>query len=287
MATGSSWASEAVDVGGSIGQLIGGIMGGKDVNRQLQTGINNAGQSLQKYYGNAATYQQPYSQAGQTGLAGQQNIANMAPMQSNFQYNYQQDPSYQNQLTSGNQNIMAQASSLGSLFSGPTMKALEQYGSNMANQSYNQNYQRALGTYENERNFNADQIANKYLQYAGLTGIGQAAANNLTGIQTQLGQGQANLDLMAGNANAGQQAQTWNTLSNFATNLTGIGNAQGTANQSSGSQNSGLNSGVLSGLFNNIMGSGSSSGGGIGSDSMSGNDFSGSDMSGADASAGA
>ena len=285
MAVGSSWYQEAADVGGSIGQLIAGLEGGSSSNSALQSGITNARGSLNQAYSNAAQYQQPYSDVGKTGLAGQQTIANMAAPQSNFQYNYQQDPAYQNQLTAGNQNIQAQASSMGQLFSGSTLKALSQYGSNLANQSYNQNYNRAFDTYTNQRNFDEQALLNKYAQYQGLTNIGQAAANNLTGLQTQLGQGNANLDLMSGNANAGQQAQKWNTWGNFATNLTSIGNGNsGQSGGQNGQASSGqMGSNGLSSLFKNIFNNGSSSGSDTDNISV-GNDFTGSDMSGGEAS---
>lgn len=273
--------SEFTGTIGSIGQLATGIIGNEQTNNALQGGISNARSSLGQAYGTAATYQQPYSQAGQTGLAGQQTIANMAAPQSNFQYNYQQDPAYQNQLTAGNQNIQAQASSMGQLFSGSTLKALSQYGSNLANQSYNQNYNRALGTYQDQRNFNAQQILDKYTQYQGLTNIGQAAANNLTGLQTQLGQGNANLDLMSGNANAGKTAGNANTVGNFITSIMGTSGGGG----SGGGQQSGGGGGGLSSLFSSLFSSGGSGGSDAGGASSFGNDFSGSDMSGGEASA--
>ena len=246
MPIGSGWGQEAAYVGGSIGQLIAGIEGGQNTNNALQSGINNAQGALTSSYSTAAGYQQPYDSAGATGLSGQQNIANMAPAQSNFQYNYQQDPAYQNQLTAGNGDIMSQAASSGNLFSGATMKAINQYGSSLANQSYNQNYNRAFTTYTNQRDFNESALLNKYNQYAMLSNVGQNAANNLSGLQTQLGQGQANLDIQSGNANAGQQAQTYNTIGNFVTNLTSQG--MGSANQTSGSMG-GLNS-IGSGGYN-------------------------------------
>ena len=256
-------ASEATGALGSIGQLVTGIIGGQKTNSALQTGINNASGALNSAYGTAATYQQPYDSAGATGLSGQQNIANMAPAQSNFQYNYQQDPAYQNQLASGNNNLQSQAGSLGSLFSGATMKAINQYGSNLANQSYNQNYNRAFNTYTNQRDFNQNALSNKYNQYAELTGIGQNAANQLTGLQTQLGQGQANLDIQSGNANAGQQAALWNNLGNFATNLTGVSQGGGPSTSGgNGTQPSGGSMGGMSSLFSSLM----SKGGGSGSD---------------------
>ena len=263
---------------GSIGQLATGIIGNNQTNEALQGGISQAGNTLNQYYSNAAQFQQPYSAAGQTGLAGQQSIANMAPAQSNFQYNYQQDPAYQNQLTAGNQNIQAQASSMGQLFSGSTLKALSQYGSNLANQSYNQNYNRAFDTYTNQRNFNEQALLNKYSQYQGLTNIGQAAANNLTGLQTQLGQDQANLNLMSGNANAGKTAGNANSVGNFITSIMGSGSGGSGGGQGGG----GSGGGSLSSLFSGIFNSGSSSGSDTGGMSSFGNDFSGSDMSGGD-----
>jgi hypothetical protein len=251
---------------GSIGQLETGMEGNKDANAALQTGLTNAADSLTKYYGNAATYQQPYSQAGQAGLSGAQNIANMAPSTSNFQFNYQQDPSYQNQLTAGNQNIQGQAASMGSLFSGSTMKALQQYGSNLANQSYNQNYNRALNTYTNQRDFDAQQLLNKYTQYMGLTNVGQAAANNLTGMQTSLGQQQAGINVAQGQANAGEVMGNANAKGNFFGQVFGSGGSSGGGGENKSGGGMDLNS-----LFSSIFKSGGSTGGGgdsIGSDSI-------------------
>lgn len=244
---GSSSYGQAI---GGLGQMITGIWGNNAAGQALSSGLGKASDTLNQYYGNAAAQQQPYADVGAVGLAGQQNIANQAPPTSNFQYDYRQDPAYQNQLTAGNQNIKSNAASLGSLFSGSTLKGLQAYGSNLANQSYNQNYNRAFNTYTNQRDFNTQQLLNKYSQYMGLTGIGQAAANNLTGMQTQLGQSQAGINVAQGQANAGAVMGEANAIGN------GIGSMFGS---SSGGGGGGGGGGGSSGFsLGSLFGSGSS-----------------------------
>jgi hypothetical protein len=242
---------------GGLGNMITGIWGNNAAAQAENAAIGNASNTLNQYYGTAAGYQQPYSAAGQTGLGGAQNLANQAPLTSNFQYNYQQDPAYQAQLTGGNRNIQSQASSLGNLFSGSTMKALNAYGSNLANQSYAQNYARALQTYQDQRNFNANQLAQKYQQYMGLAGIGQSAANNLTGLSTQQGNSQAGLNIAQGNANAGAIMGEANAIGN------GIGQMFGSSGSSGGGGGGGFNLGSLFGGGNSGTGDNANGTGGL------------------------
>jgi hypothetical protein len=137
-----------------------------------------------------------------TQLGGMISSGAFNQPQENFQYNYQEDPAYRNQLATGNQQVQANASSMGSLFSGATMKALQKYGVNMANQNYNQNNNRQYSQYNQQYENNANQMQNQFSRMFQTANMGQQAAGNLTNSTQQLGQGMANLTMQGGNARA-------------------------------------------------------------------------------------
>ena len=213
----NGWANLGEDVlsglkgGGVIGGLAGlgegiyGLFAQNSAEKAQQQAAQEAQAQLQKSYDQAQQYEQPYMQAGgqaATQLGGMisSGAFNQAP--ENFQYQYQEDPAYRNQLATGNQQVMANASSMGSLFSGATMKALQKYGVNMANQNYNQNYNRQFGTYNTQYENNAGQKQNEFSRMYQTANMGQNAAASLTRGAQELGQGTANLTMQRGNAQA-------------------------------------------------------------------------------------
>lgn len=142
----------------------------------------------------------------------------------------QQTPGYQFTLQQGENALQNSAAARGDLLSGNTMKALTDYGQNLANTTYNDVYNRALNSYQtNAGNFYQNQ-ANQYGRLMGLGGMGLQTGLNAAG---QLGAnsqdfygnmsnalGMANQGAMAGAAGTMGAANAWqNALGGIGNNL--------------------------------------------------------------------
>ncbi len=242
---------------GNINTAYGNMMGG------YGQGYGLANQALQQGYGNAAGYQQPLygmgmaanQQAAQGVLSGAYNnpqysynpssnpLSMPQAAQSTQQaFNFQQQPGYQFQLQQGLGAVNAQQAGQGLGLSGATQKALMQYGTGLANQSYNTAFQQNLAQnqqaqsvqnqgfnqYANQQQFGAGQALTQYqagaqnqaANYQRMMGVGQlgtGAANTLSSLGAQQGQLGAQYGSQYGQnmANAGQWQGT--TLSGLAT----------------------------------------------------------------------
>jgi len=83
-------------------------------------------------------------------------------------------------LQQGENAVQASAAANGSLLTGGTQAALNQYAQGMASTNYNNVYNRALQTYNTNYNTWANQNATKYNELAGLSSGGQTAAQTLS-----------------------------------------------------------------------------------------------------------
>jgi len=202
---------------------------------QSQLGIYNQLQkspvvgSLLKNFG-AGQYQQ---EPGYTPMVG-----TMAQWKQNPMYTplpttlaqLQQTPGYQFRLQQGLQGAQNSAAARGSLMSGGTLKALQQYGQGLASQEYQsawdraqtayQNaWQRGQGAYQSAFNRNLQNKSNLYSMLSGLSTAGQNAAQTLSGQGISTAGTQANLaNVMGQNAAQSQYAQS-NAYANTAANL--------------------------------------------------------------------
>ena len=129
---------------------------------------------LSELYGQTAHSYQPYTEAGQNALS--QLSTGLAPggdLSRNFTMaDFHKDPSYDFNLQQGLNAINNSASVRGGALSGGTLKALEGYGQGMANNEYQNAYNRF--TQKQNQNYN---------QLSGLAGMGLNATNSL-GAQT-------------------------------------------------------------------------------------------------------
>jgi hypothetical protein len=97
-------------------------------------------------------------------------------------------PGYQFALQQGQNAIQNSAAARGTLLSGGTLKALDQYSQGLADTNYQQVYNNAFQQYlQNYNQFQQNQL-NQYNRLAGLAGTGQQAGTTLG----QLGQSAAN-----------------------------------------------------------------------------------------------
>jgi len=123
------------------------------------------------------------------------------------------NPGYKFAVDQGTQALASKAAAQGTLLSGNTGIALQQFGQNIGAQNYNDVFQRMLAEHTNAYNeYNLNQ-ANRFNRYSSLAGGGQVAAQ-------QLGS--------AGDASAGRAAQiNLNTGANQAQLAQNIGQARG------------------------------------------------------------
>ncbi|MFX9324872.1 DNA transfer protein p32 [Acinetobacter baumannii] len=152
----------------------------------------------------------PYKQAGETSLSQMmdQMGANGYFNQTYTGQDIYNDPSYQFRLQQGQDAIESSAAAKGGLLSGATLKALQNYGQDMASQEYSNAYNR----------FNADQT-NRYNRLSNLVGIGQNAAAQVGNAGAQTAQAVANNTMQGANALAAGQVASANNWANTANNL--------------------------------------------------------------------
>jgi hypothetical protein len=210
-----------------VGDIVGGILGanaaGNAANAQV-TGAQQAQKLEQKNQQAAQDFQsgvwsgtqaneQPFISGGQTSF---NNLSNLVNNPNTFKYGQtfqaptleqaQQTPGYQFRLQQGTQAIDQNAAANGTLLSGNTGKALEDYGQGLASSAYQQDYQNALNTYMTNYGVWNQGLQTQLGALSGASGQGLQA----TGTEGALGQAasntMANIDLTGG----AQQAQQIN-----------------------------------------------------------------------------
>lgn len=235
-----------------VTSLVGGILGSnasKNAANAEVTGAQQAQalelQNQQAAQGSQATAtaqnqaaEQPYQAAGSTAANNLTNILN-TPFQAPTLAQAEQTPGYQFTLGQGTQAINENAAANGTLLSGNTGVALQNYGQGLASTTYQQDYQNALNTYQANANTALQGTQLGQSSTAELGQLGQAGAQNL-----------ANVDLTG----AQQQAQQLNNAA--AARASGyLGSAAAWSNAAGGLAHS------LAGGFNNLDSTGSSSAG--------------------------
>lgn len=173
----------AIAVMGGIGLATAGIgaatsLSAADTQANAETNATNQANAIQEQEWNQTQANQaPFlaagtqalntitsDQANQTGFAAPWDPSQLAST-----------PGYQFTLDQGNQAIQRSAAAQGGLLSGAAAKAMDQYTTGLASQTYNQQYNNYLA--------GSNQA---YNQLAGVAGIGQSSANTLatTGANT-------------------------------------------------------------------------------------------------------
>jgi hypothetical protein len=191
-----------------VGSIVGGILGSNAAQNAAGAEVTGAQQAgaLEKSNQTAALGAQttaltnttnaenPYQTVGSTS-ANSLNDLLKTGFQAPTLAQAQQTPGYQFQLQQGTQAIDENAAANGTLMSGNTGTALENYGQNLAQGAYQQTYNNALNAYQT--NVSAAQGGTN----TGLTSTGQLASANY-----QTAGNTANIDLTSGQ----QQAQQIN-----------------------------------------------------------------------------
>lgn len=133
-----------------------------------------------------------------------------------------QTPGYQFALQQGLGALQANAAARGTLLTGGTGQALEQYAQGLASNTYQQTYNNALTQYQTAYNQFQQNQANLYNRLAGLSGTGQVAANTL-GQQAGQMAGLGTQTYLQGAAQQGQSLQ--NAAAATASGYVGAANA--------------------------------------------------------------
>ena len=147
---------------------------------------------------------------------------------------FYQDPSYQWRKQQGMDNIQAQAAAGGGLFSGATLKALNDYNSNLASQEYGNAWQRNMA--ESQNRFNVDsnlrsqdynifnsERSRQYNEMANLAGVGQTAATNLASLGANNAANMGEMAMAGANAKANGLTTGAYAKSQGMGNLLGLG----------------------------------------------------------------
>src|SRR5690348_8071013 len=119
---------------------------------------NNATAAQLQMFNTVQQNMQPYISSGNNALNSLASFLN-GPGQSqpfSFNYNPANDPEYNFLLRQGSNAITSQASALGGVNSGSTLKALSDYGQQTALQSYQNEFANSLNSY----NANQTNLAN-------------------------------------------------------------------------------------------------------------------------------
>ena len=290
-------AQEVAAIGQAQNQVTTGVAdaqagintGVTNANATIGQGVTGANQTLADVYGQQTAALNPYLTAGAQGVNSlAQAEAPGGSLTNQFSYtpqDFQGDPQFQFLMNQGTAALGRQAAASGTAGSGGNMAALMKYGQGLASTQYGDAYNRALNTFQTNRNNTFQGLSTlagigqtatgQFNQAAGQYGSGVSsntmqggqwqAANTMSGANTvgQMGmQGTnslANLYLQQGNAEA---AGTMGRASGWATVANGISNgaqmyASGGMSGGGGSSSSGMNPYVSS--------YGSVSDGGIGS----------------------
>ena len=220
----------------------------------LQHQDSQAALDFQKQqYDTSQKQQAPWLQAGQTGLSALQyglglgGAANgsgvgqgslTTPYGQTFQaptaLTEQNDPGFMARLKLGTDALQHSAAARGSVLTGGTAKALDQFGQDYASNEYSNVYNRALNTFDTNYNaYNTNQ-ANQYNRLAALSGVGQTTATQLAN-QGQNASNNVTNNLLTSAQQQGQQIN--NAGAATASGYVGAGNAW---------------SGALGGIGNNL-----------------------------------
>ena len=199
--------------------VAGSMYSSKQAGKAAKTQANSADRASQIQQENFEQTRKdlmPYKQAGDTSLS--QLMGQMTP-DGYFNQTYTgqdiySDPSYQFRLQQGQDAIQSSAAAQGGLLSGPTLKALQNYGQESASQEYSNSYNR----------FNADQT-NRYNRLSNLVGIGQNAAAQVGNAGAQTAQAVANNTMAGANSIAAGQIGSANAWTNGAQQLGSLATA--------------------------------------------------------------
>lgn len=199
---------------GAVASVGGGLIASSGAKSAAKTQAQAAGQaqaSQERAFERQVELQEPFRQAGLTaqeqimqllGIGGDKAAQGYGSLAKPFgTEQFQQDPGYAFRQAEGMKALERSAAARGGLLSGGTLKGIQRFGQDLASQEYGN----AFNRYQTER-------AARLNPLQSLMGAGQSSANTLTGAAGQLGQGQAQSQLAAGQARASGYVGSANAL---------------------------------------------------------------------------
>lgn len=163
------WVAGAVVVSSAIGSRAAG----KAADVQAQAAEQGTA-AQERMFERQVELQEPWRQAGINALTKLQAASEYTPF---GMQQFQADPGYAFRMSEGMKALERSAAARGGLMSGATGKALQRYGQDLGSQEY----MNAFNRYQAERQAQLNPLQS-------LAGVGQTAANTLTGAAGQMGQ---------------------------------------------------------------------------------------------------
>jgi GH15 family glucan-1,4-alpha-glucosidase len=232
---------------GFIGDIIGGVAGaiaghsaagtlakGAEkaqavVKENQKSSIDTQNQEWEQQQAN----EQPFLQAGQKSV---QTLSDLANNSNTFNYGKtfaaptaeeeQNAPGFQFRLQQGTNALNQNAAANGTLMSGNTGKALQDYGQNLATTQYNSDYQNALNTYMTNYNVWNQGLQTELGTLQNLTNTGSTTAGQLGQEGQAMASNEANVNM---NSAQMQAQQLNNAAAARAQGTMAIGNGIATA----------------------------------------------------------
>lgn len=215
---------------GGLTSLFGGLFGSNAANKAATQQVNAGNQAVdfeKQVYGDQKSQQQPYLDFGASTLQqlmkGIQNgtFGQTADFQAPTLQQARDTPGYQFALEQGQNGILKTQAALGGALGGGTAKALEGYGVNLADTTYNNRFQQALQGYQTNLQKNAQDYSQLFAPVqlgenatAQIGNVGSGTAKSIADIMQGIGNAQASGTIGSANAITGGLTGVTNSVTN-------------------------------------------------------------------------
>jgi len=194
------------DVAGGVGDY---FMGPTRAARAQAKGAGKGVAATERMFGQAMETQQPWLQEGQRHLMGLSEEVGRGGFDVDpGEFQYEQSPGYQFMMDEGLRGVERGAAARGNLQSGGTDVDLMRYAQGFAAQDFDKSY----GRWAEDYNRDVGRQDRRFNRGFAMTGIGQQAAGNIAGMQSQQGRDLSSGYMNVGNAQANRAMAAQNTM---------------------------------------------------------------------------
>jgi hypothetical protein len=228
--------------GAALGSVVGGVVQGNASKSAAQTSANaanNASATQQNMFNQSQADLAPYNQAGQTNLGIADNFYQVTADQSGNAWNAAQNhipqamteanliqtPGYAFNLSQGLRAVQNSNAAQGLGVSGAAIQGAGQYATGLADSTYQNQFNNQNTIYQDylaQANLKDAQLGQIYGQITQPISIGENAAAQQGNNAVSSGQGIANTQIQAGNA---QAAGITGSAAGYSNALSGVSNA--------------------------------------------------------------
>ena len=205
-----SGIATAVVAGAAITAIISSNSASDAANTQAGA-ANNATATQWAEFQQQQQNQAPWQAAGAGALGQLSSMSQQTPSFTQNDFEHNQDPAYQFDLSQGQQAIQRSAAAQGSLMSGGTLKDLTNYSQGQASNEYGNAYNRFMTNQNTQFN-----------RLASVAGLGQTANAQMGASGMNMANNVGNIGMSAGNAQAASQIAQGNIWGSTAS---GLGNS--------------------------------------------------------------